>query len=65
MKRLLVLGLLLVSTAVFAFQDNPANVQESRPVNFWWWIIGVVISIGLGLAVYFMIKKNPKKDVPD
>ena len=40
----------------------PQPVEERHPVNYWWWIIGVAIVIGLGILAYMLIKKDPRKD---
>lgn len=64
MKRLLLSVFLLLANAVFAFQDSIATMpaEQTRPVSHWWWVIGVIVTIGLGMLVYVLIKKDPRRD---
>jgi len=38
-------------------------IEEQYHINYWWWILGVLLAIGAGIGLYMLIKKNPKKDV--
>ncbi len=58
-------------TAVFAFclllayaQTVPIQqpVEERYHISYWWWLLGVIVAIGLGIGVYMIIKKDPKRD---
>jgi len=37
-------------------------IEEQYHISYWWWILGVLIALGLGIALYMLIKKNPRKD---
>jgi len=37
-------------------------IEEQYHISYWWWILGVLIALGLGIALYMIIKKNPRKD---
>lgn len=65
MKRLLSFIFLLFAKTLFAFQNtvtSPIPTEETKPTNYWWWTIGVILAIGLGMLLYRLIKKDPKKD---
>ncbi|MDB5191908.1 MAG: hypothetical protein JWQ96_1471 [Segetibacter sp.] len=65
MKRLLPFVFLLISTYIFAQNEDARTMppEDTRPDTNLWWILGVIIAIGLGMVLYILIKKNPKKDV--
>jgi len=67
MKRLLPFVFLLISSATYAFQTtaSPMPAEETKPTSYWWWIIGVVLAIALGMLLYVLIKKDPKRDAVD
>lgn len=49
--------------AVANAQDTlPPPIEERHPFNYTWWIIGVIIILALGIGLYMLIKKDPKKD---
>ena len=64
MKPLLTAFFVSCFLNVFA-QTVPVQqpIEERYPVNYWWWILGVLLAIGVGILVYMLIKKDPKKDV--
>jgi heme/copper-type cytochrome/quinol oxidase subunit 2 len=64
MKNIGTFILLLLSTSTFAFQDTAAKMppEETRPTSYWWWVLGVIITLAIGIALYRLIKKDPRKD---
>jgi hypothetical protein len=61
---------LLIST-VFTFllsvvyaQSVPVQqpVEEQYHISYWWWVLGVLLTIGAGIGLYMLIKKDPKRD---
>jgi uncharacterized membrane protein YidH (DUF202 family) len=67
MKRLLTFAFLLLVKATYAFQNSGIATppEETRPASNWWWVIGVALAIGLGMLLYVLIKKDPKRDAAD
>ncbi len=67
MKRLLPIALLLLTQFAYAFQNSGITTppEETRPASNWWWVIGVALAIGLGMLLYVLIKKDPKRDAVD
>jgi drug/metabolite transporter (DMT)-like permease len=67
MKRLLPFAFLLLAPFAYAFQNSGITTppEETRPTSNWWWLIGVVVAIALGMLLYVLIKKDPKKDAAD
>ncbi len=67
MKPLLFFAFLLLTQIAYAFQNSGISTppEETRPASNWWWLIGVVLAIALGMLLYFLIKKDPKKDATD
>jgi phosphotransferase system glucose/maltose/N-acetylglucosamine-specific IIC component len=67
MKRLLPVVFILLAGYSYAFQTSGITTppEETRPSNNWWWLIGVVLAIALGMVLYLLIKKNPRKDAAD
>jgi len=65
MKRLLPFVFLFITKASFALQtvNAPMPPEETKPTTYWWWIIGVILAIALGVILYVLIKKDPKRDV--
>jgi phosphotransferase system glucose/maltose/N-acetylglucosamine-specific IIC component len=64
MKRLLPFVFVIVAQTAFAFQTavNPMPPEETKPTSYWWWIIGVILAIALGMLLYILIKRDPKRD---
>jgi phosphotransferase system glucose/maltose/N-acetylglucosamine-specific IIC component len=64
MKKLFTFVFSLIIISANAFQDTTAKMppEETRPSSYWWWIIGVVITFAVGIALYRLIKKDPRKD---
>lgn len=67
MKRLLSFAFLLLTNITYAFQNSGITTppEETKPASNWWWVIGVVLAIALGMLLYVLIKKDPKRDVID
>lgn len=40
----------------------PQPVEERYHISYWWWVLGVLIAIGIGIGIYMLIKKDPKRD---
>ena len=57
--------------AVFFFQTDTSTgggeveriPEERESKNYMWWSIWVVLGVAACMVIYFMIKKNPRKDV--
>ena len=62
MKNLQAIFFLLISASAMAQATVPQPVEERYPINYWWWILGVAIVLGLGIGAYMLIKKDPRKD---
>jgi phosphotransferase system glucose/maltose/N-acetylglucosamine-specific IIC component len=54
--------LFCVTVVVGQTVPAPQPIEEHYETNYWWWIIGVLLAIGAGIAVYMLIKKDPKRD---
>ncbi len=67
MKHLLPFIFLLIAQISFAFHDTTARMppEVTKPTNYWWWLIGVVLAIAAGMLLYFLIKKDPRRDASD
>jgi heme/copper-type cytochrome/quinol oxidase subunit 2 len=64
MKALFTTVFVVVATIVFAQSvEVQQPIEEQHPINYWWWVLGVLIAIGAGIALYMLIKKDPRKDV--
>jgi uncharacterized membrane protein YciS (DUF1049 family) len=63
MKIILTAVLVLVLFVAFA-QTVPAQqpVESRYNIGYGWWILGVLLAIGVGIGVYMLIKKDPKRD---
>ncbi|MGI8636859.1 MAG: hypothetical protein ACR2KZ_15805 [Segetibacter sp.] len=63
MKSLITSFLVFCITVTFA-QTVPVQqpVEERYQPNYWWWLLGVLVSIGVGVIIYLLIKKDPKRD---
>ena len=64
MKRLPAIVFILISVSAFAFQDSTTKMppEETRPTSYWWWVLGGVISLAVGIALYRILKKDPGRD---
>jgi phosphotransferase system glucose/maltose/N-acetylglucosamine-specific IIC component len=64
MKRLLPFVFSILAQSAFAFQTavNSMPPEETKPTSYWWWIIGVILAIALGMLLYILIKRDPKRD---
>ncbi len=40
----------------------PQPIEEQYHINYWWWVLGVLLAIGAGIGLYMLIKKDPKRD---
>lgn len=63
MKPLLTAAFMLFISAVIAQavpQQQP--VEEQYKISYWWWVLGVLLAIGVGVGIYMLIKKDPKRD---
>ncbi len=64
MKKSLPFVFLMLSTLLFAQnEENRMPPEDTRPDTDLWWILGVILAVGLGMVLYILIKRNPKKDV--
>lgn len=63
MKRITTTSLLLITSTLYA-QTVPVQkpIEDRVKMNQWGWLLGVAIIIAIGIWVYMMIKKNPRKD---
>ena len=63
MKFLLTAAFVL---ALFSLQAQsevaPQPIEQQYHISYWWWIIGVLLAIGVGVLIYLLIKKDPKRD---
>lgn len=64
MKVLLTAMLMLGLKAANA-QATTMPVEEHYPTSYWWWIVGVILAIGAGIALYMILKKDPRRDAID
>ena len=64
MKKVFTVIFMLSAISAFAFQDSTGRMppEETRPTSYWWWALGVVITLGIGMFIYRMIKKDPSRD---
>jgi phosphotransferase system glucose/maltose/N-acetylglucosamine-specific IIC component len=63
MKGLLITVFVFVTIVVSA-QTVPVQqpIEERYHISYWWWILGVLIALGIGVGIYLLIKKDPRKD---
>ncbi|WP_018613555.1 hypothetical protein [Segetibacter koreensis] len=63
MKSLLTAIFVLGLSALFA-QSIPVHqpVEDRYHISYWWWALGVILAIGVGVIIYMLIKKDPKRD---
>ncbi|MCW3106403.1 MAG: hypothetical protein JWQ09_909 [Segetibacter sp.] len=63
MKALLIAAFVFCISFAFA-QTVPAQqpIEEQYRTNYWWWVLGVLLAIGVGVVIYLLIKKDPKRD---
>jgi hypothetical protein len=49
------------------FNFLPLQVQVQEKINSygWGWLIGTILLIGLGVLLYMLIKKDPRRDTND
>ena len=64
MKTVLSFLFTLLAISAFAFQDSTARMppEETGVTSYWWWALGVIITLGIGMLVYRMLKKDPSRD---
>ena len=62
MKPLLTAVLVLCTSIAFAQQLPVQPIEERHHISYWWWVIGVIIALGIGIGIYMRIKKDPRKD---
>lgn len=63
MKKVITGAFLFFMTVTIAQPTGaPQPVEEQYHINYWWWILGVLVAIGVGILIYFLIKKDPKRD---
>lgn len=63
MKYLMTASILIFTSAIFGQTvDVQQPIEERIRTNQWWWLLGVVITLAIGIAIYMAIKKNPRKD---
>lgn len=50
--------------SIVSGQTTPAlqPIEERHETSHWWWILGVALAIGVGVVIYIIIKKDPKRD---
>jgi opacity protein-like surface antigen len=60
MLTAVVMLLLLIASA----QTVPAKqpVESHYDIGYGWWILGVLLAVGVGIGVYMLIKKDPRRD---
>jgi hypothetical protein len=63
MKGLISATFLFFATLAFGQTVAPQHpVEEQYHISYGWWILGVLLAIGVGIALYMLIKKDPKRD---
>ncbi|HEX8462671.1 MAG TPA: hypothetical protein VF623_14625 [Segetibacter sp.] len=64
MKALMIAVFVFVVSSVSAQTTvAPQPIEEQYHISYWWWILGVLVALGVGIAIYMLIKKDPRKDV--
>ena len=63
MKLIFTVILVLLTGLAYA-QTVPVQepVEERHQISYWWWILGVLIALGVGIVIYMLIKKDPRRD---
>ena len=64
MKWIPAIIFVFIAASAHAFQDSTGKMpaEETKPTSYWWWVIGVIITLAVGIALYRMLKKDPRKD---
>lgn len=49
---------------IIGFAQNPSTlpIEERHSTHYGLWILGVILVIAAGVALYMLIKKDPRKD---
>jgi len=37
-------------------------IEEQHAIGYGWWLLGVLLAIGVGIVLYMLIKKDPRRD---
>jgi phosphotransferase system glucose/maltose/N-acetylglucosamine-specific IIC component len=61
------LTIALFTNALAGFSQSATSppIEVRHTVSYWWWILGVVIALLLGVGGYMLIKKDPRRDAVD
>jgi phosphotransferase system glucose/maltose/N-acetylglucosamine-specific IIC component len=63
MKSALITVFVFAASAVCAQTVTVQQpIEHQYHISYWWWVAGVLIAIGAGIAIYMLIKKDPRKD---
>lgn len=63
MRPLFALGLLVPLNRIMAQTVAPQKpIEEQHAIGYGWWLLGVLLAIGVGIVLYMLIKKDPRRD---